>query len=100
MSYQIALEEEAEQDIDAATAWMAQHSPDKATLWYFDVQEAIASLQNLPFRCPLAPESKTFGAEIRHLIFCKYRILFIVIDESVYVLRVRHGAQDTLKFEE
>lgn len=58
---------------------------------------AIESLENFPFRCPLAPESDRFGAEIRHLIFGKYRILFIIEDEIVYVLRVRHQAQDMLK---
>lgn len=100
MSYQIILEEEAEQDIEAATAWMAQYSPEKATQWYFDIQEAIDSLQTFPFRCPLARESEMFGAEIRHLIFGKYRILFTVIDETVYVLRVRHGAQDILRPDE
>lgn len=100
MSYSIALEEEAQHDIEAVTAWMAQYSPEKATMWCFDIQEAIESLQDSPFRCPRAPESESFGADIRHLIFGKYRILFTVIDETVHVLRVRHGAQDVLRPDE
>lgn len=79
---------------------MAQFSPEKATFWNFDIQDAIDSLQNFPFRCPLAPESETFGTAIRHLIFGKYRILFTVIDETVFVLRVRHSAQDVLRPDE
>jgi plasmid stabilization system protein ParE len=97
VSYSLAIEEEAEQDIEAIVAWMAQYSPEKATLWGFEIQEAIESLQTFPFRCPLARESETFGAAIRHLLFGKYRILFTVIDETVYVLRVRHSAQDVLR---
>lgn len=96
MSFNVIVEQEAEEDLKVTAQWIAQYSPDKATLWYFDATEAIESLQYFPARCPLAPESKRFGAEIRHLIFGKHRILFIVDDENVYVLRVRHQAQDAL----
>lgn len=96
MSFQIVVEKEAEEDLKAAASWIARHSHDKAVLWYFDATEAIESLENFPARCPFAPESKKFCSEIRHLIFDKYRILFIIDDETVYVLRVRHQAQDVL----
>jgi len=97
MSFKVVVEKEAEEDMKDAAHWIAQYSQEKATLWYFDATEAIESLEKFPARCPLAPESKKFGAEIRHLIFGKYRILFIIEDETVYVLRVRHQAQDVLK---
>ncbi|MBX3277959.1 MAG: type II toxin-antitoxin system RelE/ParE family toxin [Acidobacteria bacterium] len=97
MSYSVILTDEAEEDLKAAARWVAQHSPEKATIWYFDITEAIESLRNFPLRCPLAPESKTFATQIRHLLFDRHRILFIIEDENVYVLRVRHQAQDMLK---
>ena len=100
MSFKVVVENEAEEDLKDAARWIAQYSLDKATLWYFDATEAIKSLKTLPARCPLAPESKKFGAEIRHLIFGKHRILFIIEDETVYVLRVRHQAQDVLRPDE
>ncbi len=96
MSFKVVVEKEAEEDLKASARWIAQYSPDKATLWYFDATEAIESLENVPARCSLAPESQKFGAEIRHLLFDKYRILFIIEDETVYVLRVRHQAQDVV----
>lgn len=96
MSYSVVVEKEAEEDLKDAARWVAQYSPDKAALWYFDATEAIESLANFPARCSVAPESKKFGAEIRHLLFGRHRILFIIDDETVYVLRVRHQAQDTL----
>jgi plasmid stabilization system protein ParE len=96
MSFKVVVEKEAEEDMKDAVRWIARYSPDKATLWFFDATEAIESLERFPARCPLAPENKKFGAEIRHLIFSMYRILFIIEDETVYVLRVRHQAQDVL----
>jgi plasmid stabilization system protein ParE len=100
MSFRVVVEREAEEDMKAAAQWIAQYSSDKATLWYFDATEAIESLENFPARCPLAPESRKFGAEIRHLIFGKYRILFIIEDEIVYVIRIRHQAQNTLSLDD
>jgi plasmid stabilization system protein ParE len=96
MSFKVVVEKEAEEDMKEAARWIAQYSPDKAALWYFDATEAIESLENFPARRPLAPESKKFGAEIRHLIFGKRRILFIIEDETAYAPRVRHKAQDML----
>jgi len=100
MSFKVVIESEAEEDLKEAARWIAQRSPDKAALWYFDAMEAIESLENFPARCPPAPESEKFGVQIRHLIFGKYRILFIIDDETVHVLRVRHQAQDVLRPEE
>lgn len=100
MSFNVVVEQDAEEDLKATAQWIAQYSQDKAVLWYFDATEAIESLENFPARCPLAPESKRFGTEIRHLIFGRHRILFMIDDETVYVLRIRHQAQDTLSPEE
>ncbi len=97
MSYQVVIDEEAEQEMKEAAHWIAQHAPETAALWYFDIAKAIESLQDSPARCPLAPESRTFGDDIRQLIFGKYRILFVIDDEVVRVLRVRHSRQDTLR---
>ncbi len=96
MGYQVITLPRAEDDLREATRWMAQYSLEKATLWYVDIQHAIESLSESPARCPFAPERKTHGLEIRHLLFEKYRILFVIEDESVYVLRVRHQAQKAL----
>ncbi|MGH9835858.1 MAG: type II toxin-antitoxin system RelE/ParE family toxin [Blastocatellia bacterium] len=97
MSYKVEITEKAQEEARQALRWIAQYSPEKAALWHFELMEKVDSLENFPARCPLAPESKTHGKEIRHLIFGKYRILFIIEDETVYVLRVRHQAQDVLK---
>ena len=100
MSYQVITTQRAESDIEAAYEWMANYSPEKAWLWFFDLREAIESLANSPFRCPLAPESVTFGHEVRQLLMGKYRILFRVDDEKIYVTHIRHSARQTLSAED
>jgi hypothetical protein len=57
----------------------------------------------MPRACSLAPESDYFGREIRQLLYGKrqhkYRILFEIREQTVVVLRVRHGAQRPLEEE-
>ncbi|MEG3863644.1 hypothetical protein [Microcoleus sp. herbarium12] len=48
--------------------------------WYYDIQDAIASLQEFPYRCSVAPEAAIIGREIRQLWVGKgrtHRILFV-----------------------
>lgn len=96
MSYNVEITQKAQEEGREASRWIAGHSPNKAKFWFFELMEKMESLENSPMRCPLAPEAETYGEEIRHLIFGKYRILFIVEDETVYILRVRHSAMKTL----
>jgi plasmid stabilization system protein ParE len=100
MSFQIIIEDSAYAEMDEAYQWIAQQSPQNAALWYFEITAKIDSLANFPERCPLAPESKEFAEEIRHLIVGKYRILFIIENNTVFVLYVRHSARDILKAED
>ncbi|MBA2731640.1 MAG: type II toxin-antitoxin system RelE/ParE family toxin [Acidobacteria bacterium] len=88
--------------VDAGEAyfWINEQSEGIALRWYEGLLKAFRSLEKNPLRCPLAPESAFFEEEIRQLIYGKYRILFTVEGETVFVLRVRHGAQDYLKLEE
>jgi len=53
MSFRVEITEPAEQDAREAVRWIAQHSPEKASLWYFDFLEATDSLQEFPSRCPI-----------------------------------------------
>lgn len=99
MSFRVEITEPAELDAKEAVRWISQYSPEKATLWYFDFLEAADSLQDFPFRCPTAPES-TAECELRHLLFGKYRMIFFIDDESVFILHVRHQKQKPLSPDE
>ena len=90
MAYTIIIESSADRELDEAYRWIAENnSPENAMLWYFDILEAIKTLENLPERCALAPENQFFREEIRQLLYVKYRILFEIYDEAV---RVRASA--------
>ena len=95
--YQVIILPVAERDIGEACEWLAGQDAESATRWYNRLLDVIFSLDTFPERCPLAPESESFNREIREIFHgrrqYKYRILFTLSENRVYVLHVRHGAR-------
>jgi len=65
--------------------------------WFDGLYEALPSLDHLPNRCSLAPESRHFDEKVHQLLYGKrphvYRALFVARQATVYILHVRHGAR-------
>ena len=97
MKYEVTIQSEAFQEIESAYRWLCDNSmPDIANNWYNDLQTAIESLSTFPKRCPIAPEAEFFDREVRQFVVGKnqkYRILYIVQDDRVSILHVRHSRQ-------
>jgi hypothetical protein len=55
----------------------------------------------MPARCRVANESASVGFEMRQLLFRTrfniYRILFMIMDNVVYVVGIRHGRRNYLQ---
>lgn len=74
-------------------------SAEVANNWYYELQDTIVSLQEFPNRCSIAPEASVIGREIRQLWVGKrrkYRVLFVVEEDVVAILHVRHSRQSYL----
>ncbi len=99
-TYRVEPTDKALVDAGEAYFWINEQSEEAALRWYEGLMKAFRSLEKNPLRCPLAPENVFFEEEIRRLIYGKYRILFTIEAETVFVLRVRHRAQEYLKSEE
>lgn len=55
-------------EIEDSYRWMCDNlNAETANQWYYKLEDAISSLQEFPYRCPLAPEASTIGREIRQL---------------------------------
>jgi plasmid stabilization system protein ParE len=95
--WNVIVELPAQRDIAEAHLWLTEQASDAAGHWFDSIYDTIGSLEIFPERCPLAPESKFFNAEIREIFHGrrqhKYRILFTMSENEVHVLHVRHGAR-------
>ena len=61
-------------------------SADIANNWYYELQDEISSLQTFPKRCPIAPEASIVERK-------QYRVLFVVEEEVIAIIHVRHSHQ-------
>jgi plasmid stabilization system protein ParE len=91
--FQVIFEYEAQMEALDAAAYIAQNSPQNARQWYEGLERAIDSLEILPMRYGLAPESEYLGVELRHYLYKSYRIIYRVEEaaKTVRILHVRHG---------
>jgi len=101
MRYRVAIEPPALADIEEAFRWLAERTPERAAAWFHGIVEAVLRLENHPERCPLAPENDEFDEEIRQLLYGRrhgrYRILFTIRQQTVFILHVHHGAREHLR---
>jgi len=95
--FEVFILPSAERDIGDAYEWSAERDEAAANRWFNRLAEVMRSLETFPDRAPLAPVSKFLHREIRELFHGrrhdKYRILFAVEEQAVYLLHVRHGAR-------
>ena len=100
MAYLVELTLRAERDLDYLYERISAKESMAAARWFNGLEEAIYTLELLPRRCPVAPESKRAKRRLRHLLYGAKRDVCRVIyeiDESrkmVRVLTIRHAAMD------
>ena len=96
MDFRVELSAQAQSDISSIHDWLrSQSAGEIAERWFVALRTAIATLNQVPSRCPFAPESQDSPTEVRQLLYGRrpnvYRILFAVEGDVVQVLHIRHG---------
>ena len=57
MAFQVRLTQTAKAEIDTAYSWLRERNPVYADKWFRELMDTIATLQEKPLRCALAPEN-------------------------------------------
>ena len=92
--YRIDIKPTAQNDLARRYAQIEKESPQNAVNWYLGLIEAVEKLDELAERCPIAPEDLDLRRGIRHLIVGDYRVLYVIENETVSVLHVRHARHE------
>jgi plasmid stabilization system protein ParE len=103
VKYRVLVHRLALEDLDEAYALAAKMAPVTALRWLDRFQEALTSLETLPYRQPLARESGKVGIEVRELLFGKssvFRVIFTIDQDAVRILRIRRAQRQLLTPEE
>lgn len=98
IKYRVVITPDAKDDLRLAYRYLRDRAPQAAQAWIKGIRQKIKSLASYPERAPLAFESAAFHEPIRCLLHGSgnrgtYRILFQIIENSVFVLHVRHGSR-------
>jgi plasmid stabilization system protein ParE len=106
MAFRVEIEPQAFEDLDSIAGCIKKKSSFAlAERWFNGMISDIASLKEMPARCPIAPESEDLGDEVRILLHGRknraYKIYFAIHYETsstgtVRVFHVRHWARKLL----
>jgi len=92
----------AERDLAAVYDAIDAENSAAALRWFSGLERAILTLEEIPTRCPIPPESKT----LRHLLYGRkphvYRVIYRIVErrKEVEILHIRHAAMDRFSPEE
>ena len=104
--FRLEISEPAERDIYSAYDWWrSNRSEEQANRWYTEIHKSIQALRKTALQCPLAAESKLHPRGLRQMNFGigrrpTHRIIFVVDEDSVRIVRVRHSSQRSLQEED
>ena len=91
--YDVYLTQHAQEDLEHIFYYIAADSIGNASNFIMEPEKRVFSLEHLPNRNPLIPENVYFGTDYRHLLYNDYRIIYRIWENSVFILRIIHGAK-------
>jgi len=91
--YKVNISFNAQKDLEHIFFYIAEESINNAKRFIFELEEKIYSLDTMPERFALISENIFFDTDYRHIIHKKYRVIYKISGNSVYILRVVHGAK-------
>jgi len=93
MAYRVELTKNAEAELEELYLWVVERAPNQGATWFNGLERAILSLEQLPKRCRIAPESFDPDQPVRVFNYGRsthvYRVFF-TIDATAKVVRVVH----------
>lgn len=97
----VEITSRAQRDISREVGWFVRHrSSEYADRWQTGLETRLNRLADDADTHPDAEEAAELGFALREAIFRRgkthFRILFVIVDQTVRVLRIRNAAQDRL----
>ncbi|MFC1824211.1 type II toxin-antitoxin system RelE/ParE family toxin [Thermodesulfobacteriota bacterium] len=91
--YKVNITVNAQRDIEQIFSYISADSINNAKKFILELEQKIYSLDTLPERFAYIPENVYFGTDYRHINHKKYRVVYKIDRNSVYILRVFHGSK-------
>ena len=96
--YQVVIQPPVEEEIDAIVEFHSKTSSgENARRFMIGMLDAIASLEEMPKRYPVIPETVMLDCELRHLRYAGYRVIYWIDGALVRIVHIRHGSRRALR---
>ena len=95
-TYKVVLTGSSQKDIKKIFDYISVDNPKNAVRFIDRIEEKILSLEKYPERNSYIPENEFLKTEYMHLVYKKYRIIYKIKKQSVFVLRVVHELSTTM----
>ena len=91
--YKVNISRNAQNDLEHIFSYIAADSMNNAKRFILELEEKIYRLDTFPEGFAYIPENIFYGTNYRHIIHKKYRVIYKIDNNSVYILRVIHGSK-------
>jgi toxin ParE1/3/4 len=88
----VVISDVAEAELEAIGDWIAEANPTRALSFAMELRHRCEALSDVPSGFPLVPRYERLG--IRRRPYGDYLIFYRVLNDTVEVLHVLHGARD------
>jgi mRNA-degrading endonuclease RelE of RelBE toxin-antitoxin system len=96
--YQVLVDSKADRKLAAHIEFLARVSKNAAIRLYIEYEKSLEFLKDSPTNCPPYLPIKPIDAKLKYKLFGKrYRIVFEIIDNVVYVYDIQDCRQDNDK---
>ena len=92
--YKIRIYPTAKKDLQEVVSYLNTLSPDAAFRYYDLLVERIASLSQMPERCPHPRDLALAAKGYRYLLVENYLVFFVVADDTVQIRRILYARRD------
>ena len=82
----------ADEQVDAAVAYVAQHNPTAALEWLERLLDHVKTLARFPDSGRIVPETQR--EDIREIIVSPYRVMYRRKNDLVEIAAIRHEARE------
>lgn len=91
--YKVNISFNAQTDLEHIFFYIAEDSVNNAKNFILELEDKIFSLDTMPERFALIPENIFFGTNYRQMTHKKYRVIYKISDDSIFVMRIVHSAK-------
>jgi len=91
--YNVNITFNAKIDLEHIFFYIAEDSINNAKKFIHELEEKFYSLDTMPERFALISENIFFGTNYRQITHKKYRIIYKISGNSVFIMRIVHGAK-------